>query len=91
MTINFKIEDSNGVTVVTDTQVTLQGLSNTVPSACKCTMPTIPTEVAATYGQNYGTQCQAWDNAKCDELWGALVRSLLFNHALCVKRSGCVV
>ena len=72
VTIDFRIVDANNLTVVTDTVVTLEKLSNTVPSNCRCTMPTIPTQVAATYGQNYGSQCQAWDNAKCDELWGVL-------------------
>ena len=76
MTIDFSIVDANNVTVIPDTVVTLQELSNTVDNNCRCTMPTIPTQVAATYGQNYGAQCQAWDNAKCDELWGCLAAVL---------------
>ena len=70
VSITFSIEDSNGQEVVPETTINLKELSDEVPSTCKCTMPTLPTEIEATYGQNYGTQCQAWDNAKCDELWG---------------------
>ena len=90
MTIDFSIVDANNVTVIPDTVVTLQELSNTVDSNCRCTMPTIPTQVAATYGQNYGAQCQAWDNAKCDELWGgsAAVRLDLVFFDLSPRQGG---
>ena len=47
MTIDFSIVDANNVTVIPDTVVTLQELSNTVDNNCRCTMPTIPTQVAA--------------------------------------------
>ena len=70
VSITFSIEDSNGQEVVPETTVQLQELSDTVPSSCKCTMPTLPAEVQATYGQNYGAQCGAWDNPNCGELWG---------------------
>ncbi|CAE7728459.1 unnamed protein product [Symbiodinium pilosum] len=89
MTINFRIEDSNGITVVSDTTVTLQALSDAVPSNCRCTMPTIPDQVAATYGQNYGSQCQAWDNAKCDELWGNLTVGAWCCRPWCYATSDC--
>mmetsp|Transcript_19719 Transcript_19719/g.45930 ORF Transcript_19719/g.45930 Transcript_19719/m.45930 type:complete len:850 (+) Transcript_19719:82-2631(+) len=70
MSISFKIEDATGKTVVAETTVNLQELSSSVPSSCQCSNPAIPTEVEATYGANYGKQCQAWDEAKCAELWG---------------------
>ena len=70
VSITFSIQDSDGREVVPETTIKLEELSDAVPSTCKCTMPSLPSEVEATYGQNYGTQCQAWDNAKCDELWG---------------------
>ena len=73
MSISFKILDYNGETVVTDTTVQLDDLtSGTVPTSCACTSPSLPSEVVAVYGSSYGTSCQAWDNAKCDEWWGCL-------------------
>ena len=72
MSIRFKILDYNGETVVSDTTVELEDLRTSVPSSCTCTSATIPQEVEAKYGQSYGTSCQAWDNAKCDQLWGCL-------------------
>ena len=36
--------------VVPETTVELQELSDSVPASCKCTGPTIPTEIEATYG-----------------------------------------
>ena len=72
MSISFKVLDYNGETVVSDTTVQLEDLSTSVPSSCTCTSATIPPEVEAKYGQSYGSSCQAWDNAKCDQLWGCL-------------------
>eukprot|EP00913_Durusdinium_trenchii_P009384 g8819.t1 len=71
-TITFKIEDANGLNVVPETTVTLQAVSSSVPSACQCTNPSIPTAVTSTYGAGYGSSCAAWDEPKCGDLWGNL-------------------
>ena len=52
MSITFKVEDYYGEQVVPETTVQLEELSDAVPSNCKCTNPTIPTEVSATYGDS---------------------------------------
>ncbi len=41
--------------VVPETTVQLQAAVDAVPSTCKCTFPTIPPEVSATYGALEGT------------------------------------
>lgn len=89
VSITFSIEDSNGQEVVPETTVQLQELSDTVPSSCKCTMPTLPAEVQETYGQNYGAQCGAWDNPNCGELWGNMSLGAWCCRPWCYATSDC--
>ncbi|CAJ1342244.1 unnamed protein product, partial [Effrenium voratum] len=70
MIVKFRIEDANGEQVVPEITVGLNAVTNTVPSTCKCTNPSIPSSVSSIYGASYGSSCQAWDNANCADLWG---------------------
>ncbi|CAJ1355436.1 unnamed protein product [Effrenium voratum] len=89
MTLKFRIEDYNGEQVVPETTITLNELSSTVPSTCKCTNPTIPASVSSTFGANYGTQCQAWDNANCGDLWGNVSLGAWCCRPWCYASSDC--
>jgi len=70
VTIKYSISDHYGDEVVPLKSVTLQEVSGTIPSNCKCTSPVLPTNVSSTYGSGYGTQCSDWDNTNCKEWWG---------------------
>lgn len=89
VSITFKIEDANGATVVSETTVNLAAVSTTTPTNCKCTSPTIPSGVEATYGTGYGSSCSAWDETNCDTLWGTLTVGAWCCRPWCYATSDC--
>lgn len=70
MSISFKMLDSEGTEVLSETSVELGGVNASVPKGCECIGSAPPGVNEEVYGQGYGSSCKAWDEQKCGEWWG---------------------